>query len=222
MGAKSRENVANSSANTGKPGENDGTDTDNDNNTKNPSGKSKERLANPMVNIGKSRENISKSRENVGVPKTNSGKSKENLGKPKDSAGEHTEVVPPVPTTLPNPNFYWGTDTFQLENGDIYEGEYCCHKSGIIWREGAGVYATKDGHIYSGLWENDQLKNSPDSRIIFPTEDEYNGSIINGRYSGEGMFIFSNKLILKSNYENNIPVGEITLIDYEGHLWKGV
>lgn len=123
--------------------------------------------------------------------------------------------------TLPNPNFYFGCDTFILENEDTYEGHYCCHKSGIIWREGYGTYTTKDGHIYEGLWENDQLLNSPESKIIFPSQDTYLGSIINGKYSGEGVYVMDNKLIINAQFENNKPVGEVTLIDYEEHLWKG-
>lgn len=35
-----------------------------------------------------------------------------------------------------NDNFYVGRDIFKLPNGDIYDGEYMAHRSGLVWREG--------------------------------------------------------------------------------------
>lgn len=136
-------------------------------------------------------------------------------------ANEVINPEPEEPETLPNPNFFWGEDEFNLENGDRYKGQYCCHKSGIIWREGNGTYMTKDKQVYRGKWENDQLLDSPESYVKFPTGEEFYGPIKNGKYSGEGTYILNNMLEITSHFENNKPIGEITLTDYEGNLWKG-
>lgn len=123
--------------------------------------------------------------------------------------------------TIPNPNFYFGTQLFKLENGDVFDGGYGCHKNGIIWREGWGVYSTRDGHLYQGVWENDKLLDSPQTAILFPTWHQYLGSIVNGKYSGAGIYILDNQLILTTEFLDNKPAATITLEDYEGHLWQG-
>lgn len=127
----------------------------------------------------------------------------------------------PVDETIPNPNFFWGSGTFELPNGDIYEGEYCCHKSGIIWREGIGTYKTKDGHVYIAKWENDQILYSPETHITYPNKDMYSGAIKKNKYNGVGTYHFNNNLSVTALFENNKPVGELMLTDFNNHMWKG-
>lgn len=33
-------------------------------------------------------------------------------------------------------NFYLGKGSFNLPNGDTYNGEYVAHRNGLVWREG--------------------------------------------------------------------------------------
>lgn len=138
----------------------------------------------------------------------------------KVKSGENLEK-PPEPETIQNPNFFFGTGTFVLENNDVYDGGYGCHKSGIIWREGWGVYTTRDGHMYQGNWENDQLLDSPETAILYPSGHRYLGVTLNGKYSGQGHYIFNNNLLLTSEFLENKPTGTIQMYDYEGHLWEG-
>lgn len=37
-----------------------------------------------------------------------------------------------------DPNFYIGSSNFEFPNGDKYEGEFCAHISGLVWRQGKG------------------------------------------------------------------------------------
>lgn len=138
----------------------------------------------------------------------------------KSTSKENTEK-PLEPETIQNPNFFFSSGTFLLENNDEYNGGYGCHKSGIIWREGWGVYTTQDGHLYQGKWENDQLLASPETAILYPSDHHYQGGVLNGKYSGHGYYLFDNDLLLESEFLENKPTGTIQLYDYDGHQWEG-
>lgn len=125
-------------------------------------------------------------------------------------------------TEINNPNFYFGSDKFIFKNGDRYVGEYCAHKCGLVWREGRGLYFTKDGHSYKGFWENDQLLSSKETIIIYPDGTEYRGPVKQGLYSGVGTYIPHKNVEITLNLEDNIPFGEVILTDNRQNFWKGI
>lgn len=86
--------------------------------------------------------------------------------------------------TEPKEEFINGSGKFAFPNGDLYEGDYCAHISGLVWREGSGTYTTKDGHVYVGKWYNDKIvENSGTSNISLYT-------IINKLIQKRGIYKF--------------------------------
>lgn len=128
---------------------------------------------------------------------------------------------PPHVTEVCHPNFYFGYEKFKFKNGDSYEGEFCAHRCGIVWREGKGTYKTKDGHYYEGKWENDQLLSSQDTVIKYPDGIIYEGNVVHGKYSGLGTYIVRKNIYISSYFENNRPTGEVLLLDPNGNYWRG-
>lgn len=118
-------------------------------------------------------------------------------------------------------NFQTGTETFYFPNGDKYEGEFCAHRNGIVWREGFGKYTTKDSQIYSGYWYNDKLIEKQYITIEFPNGDQYNGPLMKNKYSGSGMYCFNNNLQVFCNFFENKPIGMFLLNDFNNRLWLG-
>ncbi|GLV39426.1 hypothetical protein CBL_13305 [Carabus blaptoides fortunei] len=119
-----------------------------------------------------------------------------------------------------NPNFYFGSDAFLLKNGDCYIGGFCSHKSGIVWREGLGVYNTDDGHSYHGFWDNDRL-NGTQTTIKYPSGAQYLGSLKRGKYSGTGTLTLNSEITLNCNFKKNVPLGDVTMKDSNNITWKG-
>ncbi|KAJ8953562.1 hypothetical protein NQ318_002982 [Aromia moschata] len=120
-----------------------------------------------------------------------------------------------------DPDFIKGESKFEFPNGDVYEGEYCAHRSGIVWRQGVGTYITNDGQIYKGEWRDDQLVDSKDVDVSFPSGVEYYGKIVKSKYTGPGMYILENKMSLLCEFLGNKPYGEICLVDINGREWRG-
>nr|CAH7715270.1 unnamed protein product [Callosobruchus chinensis] len=119
-----------------------------------------------------------------------------------------------------DPDFYRGSSKFEFPNGDIYEGEFCAHRSGLVWREGLGVYTTKDGQTYKGSWLNDKLINTVEIR--FPGGNQYHGELKDSKYNGDGMFVTGEDLAVICKFVDNKPSGDLLLLDFKGHEWHGV
>ncbi|CAH1966377.1 unnamed protein product [Acanthoscelides obtectus] len=119
-----------------------------------------------------------------------------------------------------DPDFCRGASKFEFPNGDIYEGEYCAHRSGLVWREGLGTYTTKDGQTYKGAWLDDKLINTVE--IKFPNGNQYYGELKDSKFNGEGMFVTNESLAVMCNFVDNRPAGHLLLLDFKGKEWHGV
>lgn len=117
------------------------------------------------------------------------------------------------------PELYSGKDTFTFPNGDIYDGEFCAHRIGILWREGHGIYTTKDGQIYEGEWKDDKLVDVVN--VKYPSGVQYNGTLEKDKYCGAGTYVLENSLNLSCKFEDNKPTDRLTLIGFDGRLWLG-
>ena len=95
-----------------------------------------------------------------------------------------------------------GQGTYQFANGDKYIGTF---KNGL--RDGQGVYVRINGNELIGLWEKNQFLgeeiknkmycesgNCANGDGISKSEkgDSYEGSFLNGKYHGKGVFVAQN------------------------------
>lgn len=118
-------------------------------------------------------------------------------------------------------DFVTGETRFTFPNGDVYEGEFCAHRSGLVWREGRGMYTTMDGHVYIGRWYNDGLVEKEDVEVEFPKGARYVGPLVKNKYGGPGVYVLENKLEVLCNFQENKPTGEFLLIDMNNCTWYG-
>lgn len=120
-----------------------------------------------------------------------------------------------------DPNFYRGFGEFTFPNGDTYVGDYCAHRSGLIWREGHGVYTTQDGQMYEGEWYDDKLVENKEIIVAYPNGAQYQGPISKNKYQGPGTYVLETNMNVSCQFVGNKPVGTVTLIDCQGKLWRG-
>ncbi|KAG5872104.1 hypothetical protein JTB14_031046 [Gonioctena quinquepunctata] len=120
-----------------------------------------------------------------------------------------------------DPNFQKGQFTFIFPNGDKYQGEYCAHRSGVVWREGYGTYTTIDGQSYSGLWVDDKLVEEEQLEIRYPNGSEYYGNLLENKYNGPALYVVQPKLHLLCQFSQNKPFGALLLVDPNGREWYG-
>lgn len=120
-----------------------------------------------------------------------------------------------------DPNLYFGDSSFVLPNGDLYSGEYCAHRYGLIWRHGKGIYTTREGHVYEGKWKQDRLEDSEVVNIKYTNGTEYSGFSVAGKYCGPGIYSLGNKIDISCEFAENKPVGNVVLVDPLGRLWSG-
>lgn len=133
-----------------------------------------------------------------------------------------TTAVDAVAAPATDPDYYYGSTTFfRFPNGDTYMGEFCAHRAGLVWREGAGVYTTHDGHIYEGEWKEDRLVENKPAKIKFPNGSEYIGRLAKGKFSGFGMYVLPNGFIVSGSFVENKPVRDTIVIDVLDKLWCG-
>ncbi|CAG9854498.1 unnamed protein product [Phyllotreta striolata] len=134
-----------------------------------------------------------------------------------------SEQAEPVEDTthIEDPNFYYGYGgTFNFLNGDVYEGDYVAHISGLVWREGKGTYRTRDGDIYSGKWYNDQIAEDEDFEITYQDGSKYTGRIVKSHYEGSAVFMAQEGFHVFCNFAGNKPDGEICMVDVKGREWN--
>lgn len=140
-------------------------------------------------------------------------------GKGKKSHVSSTTVTDTTAADLPE--YHYGTSIFKFPNGDQYEGDFCAHRIGLVWREGYGVYTTHDGHTYEGQWEKDKLVESKPVKVTFPSGAEYLGKLSKGKYSGPATYTLPNRMIISSDFNENKPTKETIIIDPSDKLWHG-
>ncbi|XP_017769914.1 PREDICTED: uncharacterized protein LOC108557771 [Nicrophorus vespilloides] len=139
-------------------------------------------------------------------------KSKKSKGSKKGKNKETKNVV----------EFYNGTNTFKLPNGDEYIGDYWAHRSGSIWREGEGIYHTKDNQTYEGRWKDDKLMDGTPVMITYYDGTTFKGSLLKNKYKGPGTYILRNGMEIHGQFENNKFKDDLILVDFDGRLWHGV
>ncbi|KAK9885409.1 hypothetical protein WA026_010905 [Henosepilachna vigintioctopunctata] len=123
--------------------------------------------------------------------------------------------------TKNDPNFHQGSAEFEYPNGDKYVGEYCAHIKGLVWKEGAGIYYTKDGQCYKGTWYNDKLIDGGIVEITFKDGTTYEGPLEKYKYKGSGCINLPGGLKLVLDFAENKPIGDIILLDNVGRPWYG-
>ncbi|GJQ79958.1 hypothetical protein Trydic_g9437 [Trypoxylus dichotomus] len=120
-----------------------------------------------------------------------------------------------------DPDLHSGFGEFTLPNGDTYIGNFCAHRSGVVWREGHGIYTTRDGQVYQGQWSDDKLLDNREVMITYPSGVQYHGPLVKNKYHGPGTYILESNMNISCQFEGNKPVGTVTLIDCQGKLWRG-
>lgn len=141
--------------------------------------------------------------------------------KGKEKSKKSSAVSPAATTAVDLPDYYYGTSTFQFPNNDRYEGEFCAHRIGLVWREGYGTYTTHDGQIYKGEWKEDKLVETKNVKVTFPNGAEYSGKLSKGKYSGPATYTLPNGMIINSDFTENKPSKDTILIDVLDKLWCG-
>nr|XP_023019859.1 uncharacterized protein LOC111508545 [Leptinotarsa decemlineata] len=118
-------------------------------------------------------------------------------------------------------DFHKGKSTFTFPNGDKYQGGYCAHRSGVVWREGYGIYTTKDGQVYQGFWVDDKLDEEEQVEIRFPSGAAFYGKLLDSKYNGPALYVIEQNMNLLCELNQNKPVGDLLLIDINGGEWFG-
>ncbi|CAG9774008.1 unnamed protein product [Ceutorhynchus assimilis] len=137
------------------------------------------------------------------------------LGTEKEDEPDYLETI------AKDPDFHLGTGNFDFPNGDSYEGEFCAHSSGVVWRQGKGKYTSKDGQIYVGEWDGDALLENKDVEITYKDGSKYYGALLQSQYTGPGVYQLQENLALTCTFAENKPTGEITLVDPNLKMWYG-
>ncbi|XP_046397472.1 uncharacterized protein LOC124164270 [Ischnura elegans] len=120
----------------------------------------------------------------------------------------------------------FGDGKFEFKNGDTFQGLFQALKTGVITREGNGVYTTVDGHVYDGFWTSDTL-DCPDALIYYPDASSYSGSIDKMKYNGQGRYQFPDGTFIDAKFSDNLPTeGEessphLNYVDRCGIQWFG-
>lgn len=75
--------------------------------------------------------------------------------------------------------------------------------------------------MYSGIWYNDELKDTDEVEIIYADGTKYVGHVIKNQYAGSAMYVIQDGLYILGNFVDNKPEGEMCLLDVKGREWRG-
>ena len=109
----------------------------------------------------------------------------------------------------------------QLSNGEIYSGGWNLKGK----KQGYGVSIDSDNNIYKGLWKNNNYGEY--GCFIHNNGNYYKGKLIKGKANGKGEMFINKKLKYIGDFDNELPNGEGTIINYEdetnynGHILNG-
>ncbi|XP_061379176.1 uncharacterized protein LOC116771446 [Danaus plexippus] len=114
------------------------------------------------------------------------------------------------------------TGTFKHDTGDVYDGYFEAKKKDrSVKMHGPGIYTTAEGDVYSGMWDADRLGANEEVRISFVEGSTYEGQYKDWSYSGHGKYVYPDDSVLIADFNDNVPVGNLTLVDPNGHIWLG-
>ncbi|XP_071451238.1 radial spoke head 1 homolog [Hetaerina americana] len=125
-----------------------------------------------------------------------------------------------------DPNCGIGSGHFTFYNGDTYTGLFKALKTGIIYREGNGVYTSFDGHVYDGSWASDILDCNK-AQVQFPDGSSYSGFLKSMKYNGPGRYTFPDSTFIDAVFlDNHLKEGEdssphLSFVDRCGGKWFG-
>lgn len=91
----------------------------------------------------------------------------------------------------------------------------------FYYLSGPGTYTTAEGDIYSGTWDADRLGANEDVSVAFTDGSKYEGPFKDWCYSGLGKYLYPDGSVLMGDFNENMPIGGLTLIDPNGHVWLG-
>ncbi|XP_047526207.1 radial spoke head 1 homolog [Pieris napi] len=129
--------------------------------------------------------------------------------------GDEKKVVKEIPVVQDQGYFIHDT-------GDTYEGFFEAKKKDRnVKMHGPGVYTTAEGDVYAGNWEADRLGGNEESTITFTDGAKYEGTLKDWCYSGHGKYTYPDESTLLCDFAENAPVGNLKLIDPNGHTWLG-
>ena len=112
----------------------------------------------------------------------------------------------------------WANDKYEgyktlINNGEKYIGYF---KNGV--RNGKGILSKREGDIFEGEFLNGEFIKG---KIIYKNEDEYNGSIADGKKKGKGTYKYKNGDIYEGCFENDTFNGEGKFTKMNGEITRG-
>ncbi|CAH0725680.1 unnamed protein product, partial [Brenthis ino] len=111
---------------------------------------------------------------------------------------------------------------FKHQTGDVYDGFFEAKKKDrSVKMHGPGMYTTAEGDIYSGTWDADRLGVNENVSVAFTDGSKYEGPFKDWCYSGSGKYMYPDGSILIGDFNENMPIGGLTLIDPNGQVWFG-
>ena len=88
------------------------------------------------------------------------------------------------------------TETIELANGDLYEGEVVDDL-----RTGQGIYVWADGHRYEGQFEANRMHGQ--GVYFWPDGRTYTGSFVTDRREGRGVLRWPNGDVYEGEFRDN-------------------
>ncbi|XP_028041721.1 uncharacterized protein LOC114251593 [Bombyx mandarina] len=111
---------------------------------------------------------------------------------------------------------------FKHDTGDTYDGYFEAKKKDrSVKMHGPGVYITAEGDSYKGVWENDRLGANDEVTIHFSDDARYEGQLKDWSFWGPGKYYYPDGSVVRCDFNDNCPVGNMVLSDPNGHVWLG-
>ncbi|OWR51853.1 hypothetical protein KGM_200408 [Danaus plexippus plexippus] len=79
-----------------------------------------------------------------------------------------------------------------------------------------GTFKHDTGDVYDGYFEAKKK-----DRSVKMHGSTYEGQYKDWSYSGHGKYVYPDDSVLIADFNDNVPVGNLTLVDPNGHIWLG-